>query len=1223
MTTLKRLISSIVLVAIAFAAASQDYSYIEFIENKGQWDRRVKFKGEVSNGAVFLRDGGFTILQHNPQDYALVQKMAHDQNSMAGAGQLRADGSFTMRSHAYNVDFVGASPKMQVLSDKGEDSYNNYLIGDPSKWATGCRIFRGVTLKEIYPNVDVRYYTDNGKLKYDIIAKPGADISKIALKYEGVDRLEVKNRELIVGTSVGELRETYPYTYQTLEKGRKQLNARYVVKDNIVRFDIKDYDKNTTVVIDPTLVFCSLSNSTANNWGFTATYGPDGSFFGGGIVFSGNSFPTDVGSFQSTFQGGPASGGHDIGIIKLSANGANKLYATYLGGSGNEQPHSLISDGQGNLIIAGRTNSPIRDAGAFPVTGGAAGIIGPCGASDIIVTILNANGSGLINSRRIGGSGNDGINIKEGRSGQQSLEQNYGDDGRSEVILDGAGNIYVASCTQSSSANATEKFPVTAGAFEQNFRGGLQDAVVLKFGPNLSSLLFASFFGGGGNDAAYVISLSPLTNDIYIGGGTEGGLPNTAGTMNPTAPGSIDGFVAQISNDGSTLIRSTYLGTSTIDQVYGLKFDRLGFPYVTGQTRSGSWPVTPAGIYANMGAKQFIAKLRPDLSGFVYSTVFGNPSVSLPNISITAFLVDRCENVYVSGWGGETVPPPSQYATSGTVGMPTTADALNSPPGGTDGKDFYFFVLKKDGVSQLFGSYFGQAGGFTDHVDGGTSRFDENGVIYQAMCSNCSDGSVRPPTTRGVYGEVKPGDSRNCNLGMVKISFNLAGVSSDIQSAINGVPGDTSGCVPLTVTFTDQVRNGTQYIWNFGDGTGNFGPMAADTGYTRQHTYMAVGTYRVMLIAIDPASCNVQDTSYVNIRVGDQRANLNANYAKTGDCNSITYQFNNLSTTSNPARPFTDTSFIWDFGDGSPRVVAGLNSVVHTFPAPGPYRVRLILNDTAYCNNPDSLEIAVNAAANVDAQFTTPPVGCAPYEAVFSNTSIGGLTWQWDFGDPTSPDNTSTLSSPTHLYANPGTYTVKLIATDPFTCNIVDSASFTIVVFEKPQAEFSFTPVPPVVNTPNTFTNLSSPNSTRFKWIWGDGDTLATTSRADVQHQYNSTGTFNACLIAINDAGCADTICHPVSAIIEPLLDVPNAFTPNSNDINSVVMVRGFGISKIRFTIYNRWGQKVFETANRLQGWDGKVKGVVQPMDVYAYTLEAEFFDGTKATKKGDITLIR
>jgi gliding motility-associated-like protein len=362
----------------------------------------------------------------------------------------------------------------------------------------------------------------------------------------------------------------------------------------------------------------------------------------------------------------------------------------------------------------------------------------------------------------------------------------------------------------------------------------------------------------------------------------------------------------------------------------------------------------------------------------------------------------------------------------------------------------------------------------------------------------------------------------------------------------------------------------------------------------------------------------------MNIKVGDLRANLAATFAKApGNCLSFDYIFNNTSTT-NPSRPFTNTSFIWRFGDGSAPVVAGPGTVTHTYPGPGTYTARLVLNDTAYCNNPDSLTLDVRVAASVDAQFITPPVGCAPYTAIFTNTSAGGQTFQWDFGDPASgANNTSNAINPTHLYATPGTYNIVMVATDVNTCNVVDTGRFTIVVYDKPTADFSFTPVAPVENTPNIFTNLSSPNSVRFKWLFGDGDSLVTTSRSPVEHQYNSTGTFNACLIAFNAAGCSDMMCKPVTTIVIPALDIPNAFTPNSGDVNSKIFVRGFGISKMHFIIWNRWGQKVFETANRFDGWDGKVKGAVQPMDVYAYTLDVEFFDGKKTTKKGDITLIR
>ena len=126
-----------------------------------------------------------------------------------------------------------------------------------------------------------------------------------------------------------------------------------------------------------------------------------------------------------------------------------------------------------------------------------------------------------------------------------------------------------------------------------------------------------------------------------------------------------------------------------------------------------------------------------------------------------------------------------------------------------------------------------------------------------------------------------------------------------------------------------------------------------------------------------------------------------------------------------------------------------------------------------------------------------------------------------------------------------------------------------------------------------------------------------------LESEYNATGVFNACLIAYNPAGCPDTVCKDVSTLIEPAVDVPTAFTPARGGNNSVVYVRGFGIAKMKFTVWARWGEKVFETTSKNTGWDGRFKGALLPMDVYAYTLEVEFFDGTKTTKTGDITLIR
>ena len=1170
---------------------------IEFIENKGQWDPRVKFRSEVPAGNFFIRSGGFTVVQHNEEDLKEISEIIKG-HSHSGEVNAKRINDLTLRSHAYTVDFANASGKIELIPDKPLASYNNYIIGDdPSKWASGCKIYQGVTAKNVYPGVDVRYYTDNGHMKYDIILNPGAELSRIVLRYSGADKLEVKDKKLVIKTSVGEVKELEPYTYQFSSGQRKQISAKYVLTGKEIRFDVKNYNRNEVLVIDPTLIFSSFSGSGGDNWGFTATYGADGSFFSGGINF-GPGFPTTTGAYQTNWAGGVT----DIGIMKLNADGSARIYATYIGGNGSEQPHSLVADAAGNLVIAGRTNSELTGSGSFPLLNGAADIIGSNAKGyDIIVVKLNPDGSGFVGSKRIGGSGDDGVNISTTRK-INSLQQNYGDDGRSEVILDGSGNIYVASCTRSTD------FPTTSGAFQTSRGGGDQDAVVLKFSPSVSPL-FTSYLGGSGQDAAYVLSLGP-SGDIYVAGGTESGnFPGVSGpVIQSSFSGVIDGFVSIISNSGNSLIRTTYLGTGDIDQVYGIQFDRFGFPYVCGQTR-GSWVITPNVTYSVPGGKQFISKLQPDLSAYVYSTTFGRAGAS-PNISITAFLVDVCENVYVSGWGGIVE---SSFTSAGTNGLPITADAIQST---TDGSDFYFFVLEKNARSQLFGSFFGQAGGTTDHVDGGTSRFDKQGVIYQAICANCNK-TAAFPISGGVVGPANASTSGSlCNLAMVKISFDFAGVDAGPQSVIDGVPRDTSGCVPLTVDFIDTVANGVTYYWYFGDGSSP-SPVITKTPNT-SHTYTSVGTYRVMLIAEDSTKCNIRDTAYLNIRVGDLQATVNFDPVKLLPCDQFNYRFDNLSVTP-PAQSFTNTSFVWDFGDNSPLDTTGTAPVFHSYAGPGTYIVKLTLIDTAYCNAPETYIDTLRVAALVEANFTTPPTGCAPYTAVFNNTSAAGETFIWDFGD----GGTSNDVDPVHIYNTPGTYTITLIAIDPNTCNGADTTSKTIEVFPIPVAGFTWAPDPPIENTPVTFTNTSSPDAVKFKWLFGDGDSLVTNSRLPVQHQYNSTDTFNVCLVAINAAGCADTICAPVRTIVVALVDVPNAFTPQSGDVNSKVFAKGFGITKMRFIIWNRWGQKVFETNNRSVGWDGKYRGALQPMDVYAYTLDVEFFDGTKTTKKGDITLIR
>ena len=376
------------------------------------------------------------------------------------------------------------------------------------------------------------------------------------------------------------------------------------------------------------------------------------------------------------------------------------------------------------------------------------------------------------------------------------MKRNYGDQNRGEVNIDNANNIYVASCTMSSD------FPVTNGAFQTTF-GGTQDGCVFKLNSDCSQLIWCTYLGGSNDDACYTLDLGPA-GSVYVGGGTMStNFPTTFSVINTAyIGGNFDGFVARLNSTGSVLLASTYVGTSGDDQVYCVKLDNDSNVYYMGQT-NGQFPVISA-PYSNPNSGQFIVKIKPSLDSIFYSTVFGNGD-SVPNISPTAFLVDTCQNVYVAGWGTSNSEFTSYFSpiyANPMYNMPLTPDAFQTT---TDGTDFYFFVLAKDAQSQLFGSYFG-GNGYIDHVDGGTSRFDKRGVMYEAICAGCGGNSLTP-TTPGAWSNTN--DSWNCNELGLKIAFNLGGP----EVSVNAFPRAT-GCVPLNVQFQSNGSDVLFYYWS-------------------------------------------------------------------------------------------------------------------------------------------------------------------------------------------------------------------------------------------------------------------------------------------------------------------------------------------------------------------------------------------------------------------------
>lgn len=1169
----------LLLLLFSFQAKAQS-PRLEFVANKGQWDGDFLYKCISGTGDLFLNKNGITYLLGEPNAWDKIDEYKHGHTKTPPV----------IHYHAYKIIFENCL-SAQIEEQKIQPHYYSYFLGsDTAKWKSGIHPALSIDYKGLYKGVDMHLSSEGGNLKYDFIVAPHADSRQIKMKFIGADKLKVdKEGALLIYTSVGQVKELKPVVYQYVNDQRISVPCGYVLAGHTLGFEFpQGYNKEFPLIIDPTVVFSTFSGSTSDNWGFTATYDNDGNMYTGGAV-SGIYYPVTTGAFQVTFGGGTPGSSFpcDMAIMKLNPAGSAKVYATYIGGDMNDQPHSIVVDEFKNLVIAGRTYS-----GNYPVTSTA---FDPShnGNADIVVTTLNPLGTGLVGSTYIGGSGNDGVNVTADYGTGSGLKHNYGDDSRSEVIVDNAGNVYVTAATFS------DNFPLQSAI--QSTRGGGQDAVLFKLNRNLSNLLFSTYLGGSADDAGYVLTLNKAQSSIFMGGGTAStNFPVPAGAYLSSHQGGIDGYVLKISNGPYAIQRGTFVGKSNYDQVYGVAIDNNDDFYMMGQTLGGTFPVT-TGVYTNPGSSQFIMKMDNNLTAPIYSTVYGSGISTETNISPVAFLVDTCQNVYISGWGGHLVGTIAFPNTGTTNGMPITAStAIQST---TDGSDFYFIVLSKNATSLLYGSYFGRYStnaSLGEHVDGGTSRFDKNGIVYQAICGGCggSVGATPFPTTPGSLSPTNP--SSNCNLAALKIAFELGAVTAEAA-----VHPEAKGCPPFTVNFTNTSKNGKSYTWDFGDGS------ATSTVKEPTHTFYDPGTYTIRMVVYNPDACVEYDTAYLTVIVDSSSITPDFDFTVLDSCKApFEVRFENTSKYGKSGT----AQFVWDFGDGSSKVYS-TDPGIHDYAKTGTYFVTLVMTDTAACNSPDTIRKAVNIVNRfLKAEANLPDAVCISAGGVYmGNASTNATSVLWDFGDGT----TSTTTNPTHYY-DTGTYLITLIVYNPASCNTSDTFRKRITIRPGAIADFDFQPKIPQENDSIHFTNRSL-NALSYLWTLGDG---TQTTAEHPSHLYRKTGSYLACLVARGFENCNDTICKNVEALIVPRIDVPTAFTPNGDDINDILYVRGAAVQQMEFTIYNRWGEVVFRTSSMEKGWDGKVNGVPQPMESYAYVLNATFINGETETKRGNITLL-
>ena len=813
---------------------------VRFVPNEGQWPEHVQHRTEVVSGGIQIDSDGWTCWQWAPSS-------TPDHHSGSKRGVL------------WQAKWLGAASSERSDWDKSEtdpDALHFYLGDNPQQWAEHVQASRRIERRDLWEGIDLRWRgTRSGNAKFEFTVAPGVDPSAVGWTYAGVaPQINPDGSLNLVHPLHNEGTDFYaqlapPFAYQLRGDGTMlTVECHYRIDGQTVSLDVGSYDPHLPLVLDPEITFSTYAGSTGDNFGTTASNGPNGALIGGAVAFA-PGYPTTPDAVQ-TVMGVFEDGISHVAMTVFNEDGSGLLYSTYLGGGQADIPHSLaFNESWGRMVLFGTTGSS-----NFPTTAGvhqpnlAAGpatdvtVYGvdsqPNGVDGYIAS-FNATDFTLEASTYFGGTGIDGLNEAPG------LRANFGDNYRGQIDIGPDGSVWIATTTTSPDIDLPGS-PPHAGGF---------DALVAGFDQDLTTLLCGRTFGGSGNDAAYSVEVAPDNSfgafgalEVLVGGGTTSNdLPLPGGSIQPAPAGSVDGWIAQMNAgpDDLTVQFATYHGLDDYDQVYFVQRDLSGRPYAFGQARGGMPAI--GDVYANPNSGQYIACFLPDLSDIEWQTTIGTGSNAI-DISPTAFLVSECEQVYISGWGGQSNANSgtADVAGSTTFGLPITDSPFQN---NTDGSDFYLAVLAPDATDLVYATFFG--GPFSnEHVDGGSSRFDQNGTVYQSVCAGCG-GMNDFPSSNNAWSSNNP--SPNCNMGVFK--FELGKLNANID-----IDGPDQFCQGENVQFENNTNGTAAFTWDFGDA--NFSNEVAP-----EHLYGIAGTFEVEVIAEDTTGCLESDTAYVSVTI--------------------------------------------------------------------------------------------------------------------------------------------------------------------------------------------------------------------------------------------------------------------------------------------------------------------------------------------------------------------
>ncbi len=1196
------LVSLSISVHIRAADPCTSCNQLVFKENKGQWNSHVLYRVEMHYANVYMERTGMTFQLMDTLD------LRHYRSEHPLQITYKLNEDHIVHGHTVRSTFIGADTNAKRLGINKLKEYYNYFIGrDKSKWANHVSAYHQVAYSDVYPGIDLHAYSQGVNLKYDWIVRAGYATSArlpIQVRYDGADDVALRENKLVIKTSVGSMVESEPYAYQQIDGKTEQVSCRYIMGiDGTVSFDFPDgWDHSHELIIDPTLIFSTYSGSLADNFGYTATYDSKSNAYASGSVFS-LGYPTTPGAFQAYWAGGHGyyqdtaqedGSGVDVSITKYSADGSSRIYSTYLGGNADELPHSIIVNSNDELIVFGTTasnNFPITPnaydttfkGGPDPSFFNGLGVWYATG-SDIFITHFTQDGSGLVGSTYMGGSDNDGLNYPE----YHGLHYQYADEVRGTIDIDANDNIYIASCTRSTD------FPTTPGAY-QTVLNGTMDGVVFKMDNSLSTLVWSTYIGGDNMTDCYSLALDQTGNIFVCGGTLSDSFPTTPGAyQRSTHPGMAEGFIALLNQTGTNIINCTLFGTPSYDQLFLVQLDRQQSVYVLGETEDTSSFFSYNAAYNVPKSGQYISKFSYNLDTLIWSSRFGTGG-GKPDISPTAFLVDVCNSIYMAGWGSDFHDLYGLGPVMSTRGLYVTPNAYQTT---TDGNDFYVMVMDESASAITYATYFGSPSD-EEHVDGGTSRFDKKGVIYQSVCAGCASpesGNVPdqnfPTYPANVVSHTN--NSFNCNNAIFKLDLDLPLVVADFYT-------------PPTIcdTFNYQFINNSKIFdtatavvyWDFGDGT-------TSNSLNPTHAYTAPGTYTITLILTDATSCNGSDTIRKQMTI--LRNDSTILLPPLSDCfgsmvqigvpaindTAVTYQWYPSAGLSNPniTNPFvsptqsTNYELVTTKGNCHSIYKQQVNVVADSL---------LLKGSNILCPD-DTIQLFAKDTAGVQLNYSWTPAGYILTGAATDSPLVK------------PPSNTTFYVTAT----NPAN---GCVYKDSININVISSLQYVVA-----------TATPDTIKYGDT-TQLNTIYTQAASLYWDPDSTLSDSTIADPKADPRAITTYTVNVTDNN--GCKVKKQVTVYILYTPCassnLYIPNAFSPNNDGKNDKLYVRGNFIQSMYFAVYDRWGQKVFETRDQNTGWDGTFKGKKLDPAVFGWYVEGTCEVGEKFFKKGNVTLLR